>query len=124
MKNVLVVALATLIFAGVACAAVNPLSTVNGTQSKLAQASPSHCAGQAICKSDQAQLMASEGAPMPTCRPGHCAPSALPQIASEGAPMPTCRPGHCALPQMVNEGLSALPRLALEGSYREISMTL
>ncbi|MFZ0707138.1 MAG: hypothetical protein WAM71_16175, partial [Candidatus Korobacteraceae bacterium] len=40
------------------------------------------------------QMIAGEGAPMPSCFPGkNCGDSSQQTIAGEGAPMPSCFPG-------------------------------
>ena len=72
MKNTLLVALATLIFAGVACATVNSLPIANTTHTNVTQALPLNRAPQ----------VANEGSPIPYCPPDGC--KALPQVANEG----------------------------------------
>jgi hypothetical protein len=59
MKNICTAVFATLLLAGVACAANNATSPNN--------ASSSH----ALQSSTKATLAPSEGSPMPVCQPGH-----------------------------------------------------
>src|SRR5579883_1226914 len=113
MKNTLLVALATLIFAGVACATVNSLPIANTTHTNVTQALPLNRAPQ----------VANEGSPIPYCPPDGC--KALPQVANEGSPIPYCPPDGCkALPQVANEGVFAQPELVWGSIYKEGIMTL
>ena len=95
MKNVLVITLATLLFAGVACAATNSLNTADIARPAVTANSQanSNCDAQGVCRSSQAELAPGEGSPMPLCPPGHNCDD-LRQIAGEGSPMPLCPPGH------------------------------
>ncbi len=109
MKNVLVISLAALMFAGVACAATgSPTTSALGRPNVTDNSSSvSHCNVRGVCKSSQAELAPGEGAPMPLCPPGMNCGDQLRQIAGEGAPMPLCPPGmNCGdqLRQIAGEG--------------------
>jgi hypothetical protein len=64
MKNVLVVTFAVVMFAGVACAATNPLPASSSLP--VAQVSTTITTSGA--------LKPNEGAPIPVCQPGHNCP--------------------------------------------------
>ena len=81
MKNIFTAVFATLLLAGVACAANNATSP---------NASSSHV----LQSSTKATLAPSEGSPMPVCQPGHNCNDSVRLTASEGSPMPVCQPGH------------------------------
>ena len=111
MKNALVFTVAALMFAGVASAAVNPL-TAPVAPANLSQASlPTSLCNEAICDSTQAVMSPGEGSPLPLCPPNQNCGDTLRQVAGEGSPLPLCPPNqNCGdrLRQIAGEG-SPLP---------------
>ena len=109
MKNALVFTVTTLMFVGVACAAVNslpaPVARVNVNQASLPLPA---CNEQAICNPNQAVLRPGEGSPMPLCPPHQDCTGQLRQLAGEGSPMPLCAPGHKCDGQLRQDGSAAL----------------
>jgi hypothetical protein len=118
MKNTLVVALATLMSVGIACAGTNSLPTRNIAPARIAQASSSYplCAGDDVCSANRPAISPGEGSPMPLCPPGNNCTGQLRQIAGEGSPMPLCPPGNnCTgqLRQIAGAGMPAEPDVTL-----------
>ena len=108
MKNAVVFTVAALMFAGVACAAVNPLpapvAPANVSQASLPTALCNQPAG---CGSNLAAFSPGEGSPMPLCPPNQNCGDIRRQVAGEGSPMPLCPPNQqCrdTLRQVAGEG--------------------
>jgi len=106
MKNTFVVAIAVLLFAGLAYGAASHSATVVTVSAGVSAVSTPVCNTQTPCIHASAAIVPGEGSPMPLCRPGHCG-GQVRQIAGEGSPMPLCRPGHCGdgtVRQIAGEG--------------------
>jgi hypothetical protein len=86
VKNALILTLAALLLAGVACAATNSVPPTNIAQAKVTQAPPSN--------QNRAVLAPGEGSPLPLCPPGENCGDGLRLMAGEGSPLPLCPPGE------------------------------
>ncbi|MGB8772281.1 MAG: hypothetical protein WCC92_21915, partial [Candidatus Korobacteraceae bacterium] len=94
MKNILILAISTLLFTGVPCVATNPLSANPTAQPAIGNqaASSTFCAIGEFCS--HTLLTPGDGGPAPYCYPGKpCNNDKLKLRAGDGGPAPYCYPG-------------------------------
>ena len=93
MKNVLILVICMLLFAGVLCASTTGIPA-NLTAPSIIAAEGVWSISLVPGDGDQLRLRAGDGGPMPLCAPGqHCNIEQLKLQAGDGGPMPLCAPG-------------------------------
>jgi len=107
MKNILILVICMLLFAGVLCASTTPIANLTAPSISLVPGNNDQlrlqagdggpmplCAPGKPCNNDQLKLQAGDGGPMPLCAPGKpCNNDQLKLQAGDGGPMPLCAPG-------------------------------
>ena len=94
MKNVLILVICMLLFAGVLCASTTPIPA-NLTVPSVITAEGVWSISLVSGDGDQLRLQAGDGGPAPVCAPGRpCNNDQLKLQAGDGGPAPVCAPGR------------------------------